>query len=429
MKAVRMVNGVIRRVMNRVIVKKGKVGKSVLGGYEKVSALVGYFGEIGSGGTTLAAGKYARLSAVTDMAAFGIGPEANALLFHHVSEYFRTGGKGVQLYVLNVPKVENEGFADLIGNELVKQMIAAADGNIFQVGFAYSQKSGSASVDGLPSEMVPAIKAAQAFADWTQQTNRPTHVVLECAGLSKVSAATLLNLREMMTNDVVVDCPQVSVMIGQDWDFAERLTGDERMYADVGALLGCMAAQPVSYNVGEVATMVLTDAVRGSWVNAGLSSHEKVKEKENELDGLNTKGYIFGEYYSGVVCLNDDHVCARVVTDKEGNLSESTIAMSRTNCKVMRELYGAYLPKIKSTVPLDTQTGKLGTGTVKYFEDIGNAVFENMAAKQELSGGETEVDGDSDLMAGNRVLKVFFRWVPMGCIGVIEGTVNIKSSI
>ena len=26
-------------------------------------------------------------------------------------------------------------------------------------------------------------------------------------------------------------------------------------------------------------------------------------------------------------------------------------------------------------------------------------------------------------------LEVFFRWVPMGCIGSIEGTVNIKSSI
>ena len=203
----------------------------------------------------------------------------------------------------------------------------------------------------------------------------------------------------------------------------------EKKFADVGALLGCMAAQLVSYNVGEVATMILTDANRGNWVNAGLSSHEKVKEKEDELDGLNTKGYIFGEYYSGVVCLNDDHVCARIVEDKDGNMSESTIALSRTNCKVMRELYAAYLPKVKSTVPVDKETGKMGTGTVKYFEDMGNDVFSNMAASQELSGGETEVDGESNLLTGERVLKVFYRWVPMGCIGGIDGTVNIKTSI
>ena len=218
-------------------------------------------------------------------------------------------------------------------------------------------------------------------------------------------------------------------MMGQDWDFAEQRTGMERKYAAVGTLLGCMAAQPVSYNVGEVATMTLTDAVRGYWVNAGLSSHEKVKEKEDELDGLNEKGYLFGEYYSGMVCLNDDPVCARIVEDKEGNLSESTMALSRTNCKVMRELHTAYLPKVKSTIPVDAKTGKMGTGTVKYFEDIGNDVFKNMAARQELSDGETEVDGESNLLTGDRVLNVYYRWVPMGCIGGIAGTVNIKTSI
>lgn len=167
----------------------------------------------------------------------------------------------------------------------------------------------------------------------------------------------------------------------------------------------------------------------GDWINAGLSSHEKVREKEEELEGLNDKGYIFGEYYSGVVCLNDDHVCARIVVDKDGNMSESTIAMSRTNCKVIRELYAAYLPKVKSTVPVDPKTGMLETGMLKYFEDIGNNVFANMKARQELSAGEAEVDDESNLLTGDRVLTVFYRWVPMGCVGAIDGTVNIKTSI
>lgn len=416
---------------NRVNIKKGKVGRSVLGGYEKTSALVGYFGVVGSGETTLAAGEFALLTATTDMAAFGISQAANGMLHHHITEYFRMGGKGSRLYVLNVktPVAEGgKGYAALVTDASVKQMIAAADGQIFNLGFSYLPEM-AVKVDGLPDEMVPAIKAAQVLADWAQGTNRPLHVALEGAGLSTVTAATMLDLRDLKTDGVAVDCPQVSVMIGQDWDFAETRTGIEQKYADVGALLGLMAAQPVSYNVGEVATMILTDANRGNWVNAGLSSHEKVREKETELNGLNAKGYIFGEYYSGLVCVNDDHVCARVVVDKDGNMSESTMAMSRTNCKVMRELYSAYLPKVKSTVPLDPKTGKLAPGMVKYFEDIGNNVFANMAAKQELSGGETEVDGDSNLMVGDRVLQVYFRWVPMGCIGVIEGTVNIKSSI
>ena len=413
---------------NRVTIRKGKVGKSVLGGYEKTSALVGYFGEVGSGKTVLPTGGFALLTAATDMAASGISEAANGLLHHHITEYFRVGGKGARLYVLNVAKGEGAGYAALVNDESVKRMIAAADGQVFNLGFSYISEK-TVKVDGLPDEMIPAIKAAQLLADWTRETNRPVHTVLECAGLDAVTSATIMNLRDLKTDGVAVDCPQVSVMIGQDWDFAETRQGREQKYADVGALLGLMAAQPVSYNVGEVATMVLTDANRGDWVNAGLSSHEKVREKENELNGLNGKGYIFGEYYSGLVCVNDDHVCARVVTDKDGNMSESTMAMSRTNCKVMRELCTAYLPKVKSTVPLDPKTGKLAPGMVKYLEDIGNNVFANMIARQEISGGETEVDGDSNLMVGERVLNVLYRWVPMGCIGVIDGTVNIKTSI
>lgn len=415
--------------MSRVNIVKGKVGRSILGGYEKVSALAGYFGAVGSGETTLPEGKSALLTSITDMAAYGISKEANALLYHHISEYFRIGGKGARLYVLNVAKGGSAGYVSLINDAGVKRMLAEADGNIFNLGFSYIPTGGGQAVDGLPSETVPAIKAAQALAEQTQKDNRPVHIALECAGLGNVTSATMLDLRDIKTDGVAVDCPQVSLVIGQDWDFAETLSGQEQKYAAVGTLLGCMAAQPVSYNVGEVATMVLTNATRGDWVNAGLSSHEKVKRVEDQLEGLNRKGYIFGEYYSGVVCLNDDHVCARVVVDKDGNMNESTIALSRTNCKVIRELYAAYLPVAKTTVPLDPQTGKLGDGTVAYFEDIGNDVFDNMKSRQELSGGETEIDGDSDLLVGDRALKVFFRWVPMGCIGVIEGTVNIKTSI
>lgn len=415
--------------MSRINITKGKVGRSTLGGYEKTSALVGYFGEVGSGDTTLAEGRFALLSSPADMDAYGISKEANALLHHHITEYFRMGGKGARLYVLNVKKGESAGYASLVGDESVKKMIAEADGNIFNLGFSYIPSSGGVAADGLPSEIVPAVKAAQALAEWTLEGARPVHVALECAGLGSVTAATMLDLRDIKTDGTPVNCPQVSIMIGQDYDFAGTLSDGEQKYAAVGTLLGCMAAQPVSYNVGEVATMVLTDATRGDWVNAGLSSHEKVKQKEDQLEGLNSKGYIFGEYYSGVVCLNDDHVCARVSVDKDGNIAESTIAISRTNCKVIRELNAAYLPVVKSTVPLDPKTGKLGEGTVRYFEDIGNDVFENMKAKLELSGGETEIDGESDLLVGDRALRVFYSWVPMGCVGAIEGTVNIKTSI
>lgn len=407
--------------MSRVSIQKGKVGINSLGGYEKTSALVGVFGTVSGVAGELVTGVPLQFRSLVEAEAFGIAE--NKLLYHHISEYFRIAGSGASLYVLNVAAPEN--FAAMIAAASVKQLLSLADGNIFNLAFAYVPVEEGVAVDGLHAETLPAIKAAQALADEARQTNRPLHIILEGA-CYKGAAATALNLRDIKADGVPVMCPNVSLMIGQDWAFAETLSGTQNKYAAVGSLLGCMAAQPVSYNVGEVETMSLTDAARQLWIQAGLSSHVKVKEAEADLLTLNDKGYIFGEYYSGLAVLNDDHVCAPVVVDAEGNMNEHSIAISRTNAKVFREIHKVYLPKVKATVPVDASTGKLAPGMIKYFEGLGDRVFENMAAKQELSAGETTVDPESNLLFGEKALKVFYNWVPMGNIGRIAGTVNIR---
>lgn len=411
---------------SRVNLKKGKVGASILGGYEKTSALVGAWGAISGTAGALEVGKPLQFYSALEAESFGT--TSNPLLHHHITEYFRMAGvnaTGATLYVLNM--AQGATFADMIADEAIKKMIASADGNIFQIAFDAIPTS-TDYVDGLNAETYPAMKAAQAFANWCAETNRPLHCVVSGAGFKGV-AVTSLNLRNLQEDGIDVSLPQVSLMVGQDYDFAETLTGTARNYSAVGTLLGCMATQPVSYNVGEVATMSITNATRGCWINAGLSNHTKVKDNENELTTLNAKGYIFGEYYSGEVVLSDDHACAPIVVDADGNMNEHTIALSRTNAKVFREIYKAYLPKIKSTVPVDASTGLLGTGMLKYFESIGDDVFGRMQNAQEISGGTTEVDANSNLLYGDKALKVFYNWVPMGSIGQINGTVNIKTSL
>lgn len=408
---------------DRLNIRKGKVGSNTLGGYEKVSALIGSFGEIKSDAGELAVGVPIQFRNLIEAEGFGI--KANPLLRHHISEYFRIGGTGASLWVLNVQAYTS--FANLINDESVKTLIAKANGEIFQMAFAYIPQAFEYT-DGVHTGMLPAIKAAQVLADWTRETNRPLHTILECAGY-KGASAVALNLRDIKEGETLIECNQVSVVIGQDYDFAETLTGSEQKYAAVGTLLGCMAVQPVSYNIGEVETMSLTNSVRGLWVNAGLSSHELVKDKESELSTLNTKGYIFGEYYSGQVVFNDDHVCAPVIVDDEGNMNEHTISLSRTNAKVFRELFRVYEPKLKSTVPVDAQTGLLPTGIIKELEGYGDGVFDTMQKKRELSGGETIVDPESNLLYGDKELKVSYNWVPMGVISRISGVVNIKRAL
>jgi hypothetical protein len=52
-----------------------------------------------------------------------------------------------------------------------------------------------------------------------------------------------------------------------------------------------------------------------------------------------------------------------------------------------------------------------------------------MQNNSEISGGETEVDPESNLLYGDKALNVFYNWVPMGSIGQINGTVNIKRAL
>lgn len=412
--------------MSRIDIKKGKVGVSTLGGYERTSLLVGSYGDIGAGTAgKIETGKAIRFYNLIEAESYGV--KSGTLLHHQISEYFRMaqlGGNGASLYILNIAKPTS--FEALVNTPAVKQAIIDANGEIFNVAFDYIPTTDTA-VDGLNSETLPAMAAAQNFAD-SLRTDSKVHCVVSGADF-RGAAVSALDLRAIKNDKTEIHLPQVSLCIAQDYDFAETLTGKEQKYAAVGALLGCMAAQSVGSNIGEVATMILTNATRKAWINAGLSSHVRVKDVDSDLETLNKKGYIFGEYYSGQVVFNDDHNCVPVIIDTEGNMNEHTISLSRTNAKVFREIFKAYQPKLKATVPVDAKTGKLEVGMLRYYEDIGNDVFDKMTKAKELSGGETSVDPESNLLYGEKELNVFFDWVPMGTIGKIKGTVNIKSSL
>ncbi|MEG1199336.1 MAG: hypothetical protein RSD53_08095, partial [Algoriella sp.] len=61
-------------------------------------------------------------------------------------------------------------------------------------------------------------------------------------------------------------------------------------------------------------------------------------------------------------------------------------------------------------------------------EQIGDDVFADMQNSNELSLGKTTIDPDSDLLV-KKELIVNFVIVPMGTLGEITGTINIKNSL
>ena len=133
--------------------------------------------------------------------------------------------------------------------------------------------------------------------------------------------------------------------------------------------------------------------------------------------------------YAGLagIRINNDHVCAPIIVDQEGNMNEHTIAYGRVMDDAIRQLRSVYLPKIKKTYPVDDE-GKLLARALVSLEQIGDDVFDEMQNANELSLGKTTIDPDSDLLVKKELL-VSYKIVPMGTLGEITGTINIKNSL
>ena len=163
-----------------------------------------------------------------------------------------------------------------------------------------------------------------------------------------------------------------------------------------------------------------------------MSNHQTVAGWDSQLEALDTKGYIFPITYTGIsgYFWNNDHTCTPIVQDREGYFNEYTISYGRTHDKAVRLLRVCLLPKVKSTQPVDPQTGLLPKSLVTYFEKLADGdVFDKMAGAGEITDGKTTVDENSNLLISPRELKVSFVLVPTGQIDVIKGFINLKTSI
>lgn len=363
---------------------------------------------------------------------------ANSLvLSHHIDEFFRGSASGTKLYLMVVAQtitpVQMLTDANL---SYARKLVAFAKGEIRQFALAYNGiftvEVPETLTDGLSSNIRSAFQAAQEFALWCFETERPLHVLLEGRSFGG-NAATAANLKALVTGaNIPLEADKVSVIIAQDYDYAESLAfASGKKYASVGLALGILSSIRVNQNLGEVETLNLTNATKGKYVNAGLSSHQTIEEAESALTALDTKGYIFPVSFTGIsgYRFNNDHVCAPEIVDSDGVMNESTISYGRTMDHVVRLLRAKLTPKVKSVQPVDKKTGKLAVGVVKNFNQIGNDVFDDLEAAGLINAGQTYTNPDSDLLTGERALEVDFILQPTGTINLIKGTIALKKSL
>lgn len=413
--------------LDAVNIKKGKVGANKLNNDRRVSGLI-----VSSPVLPLLAFKTTvQFYSLFDAAQFGITEKFDALnnvnVYRHVREFFRNVGEGVELNFMVVSQAETiQTIAQDVAGDKLKRLLIDSDYKVRQLAIALNpiedEENPVVHVDGITPDLFASIPLAQGTAEWAYDQFMPTHIFIEGANLGG-AGSVVPNLRAIEN----VEATKVTVVIGQDWQYAETKTGDAQKFADVGTVLGVCAAAAINQNIGDNEAFNLTDATKSAWMVPGLSNHKTNKEVYAELQTFEDKGYVFGISYPGLagVRINNDHVCAPVVIDSEGNMNEHTIAYGRVMDDSARQLRTAYLPKIKKTYPVDS-TGKLPTGVRVALEGIGDDIFTDMKNAVEISSGKTTVDPESDLLVAKE-LKIAFNVQPTGVLGYLNGTINLKA--
>jgi hypothetical protein len=407
-------------------IKKGKFGANALAIGDGVSGLVA----AAVAATNLALGTVKSIYNVVDAENLGINEaydkDNNVNVYRHITEFYRLAGEGVKLFILLVPQATTlVEICESANDTLAKKLITEGAGEIKQISLSVNPTGVTTMLNGIPDDVYNAIPKAQLLYDWADAQFMPCQILLEGYDYGGDSA-TAADLRAI----VGVAADKVSVVIGQDYDYAETKTDNAQKMADVGTALGTVAAAKVNQNIGDNEQFNLTDALRKIWVVSGLSNHITNKSQLSSLQTLEDKGYIFGVNYVGMagVRWNGDHTCVEIIIDAEGNINDHSISYGRTHDKARRLLRAALLPKVKTSQPVDPKTGKLPIGVVKHFEKLGDTVLGDMETRNEISAGKSTVDPNSDLII-EKLLKVTYKIVPYGHVNAIEGTSNLKNTL
>ncbi|WP_420581942.1 DUF2586 family protein [Reichenbachiella sp.] len=413
-----------------VIISKEKPAVGVTLGDRRISGLIANAVAVAS---TFALNKLYKINSVKDAEdILGIDDAydvANSVvLYHHIVEFYEEVGldSGVDFYLYGVAQSTTmEEMVDVAGT-IGKGLINGANGDAFQIGIARNPTLPFVPtiVDGVWEEVMDAIPKAQALVDWAFGKMFPTRIVLEGKYFTPpVSGAQ--NLRDI-TN---VKAPNVSVVVGQDWDFAESDAAFNN-YAAVGTCLGTIAAAEINENIGWVDEFNLTDVAAERWETAGLSNHGYVEDYQEDWELLDSKGYIFPQTYPRVdgYRWNNDHTCTPIEVDVEGNMNEAYQMFGRTMDSMAMSAYGALIGRVKSPQPVNPTTGKLPTVVVADFKAIAEKrIDQDLDGK--ISGREVIIDKDSNLLPPTSQLDMAVKGVPYGSTSTIKVKIGLVKQL
>jgi len=363
------------------------------------------------------------------------------LVHHHISEYFKYHPDGT-LYVMLVP--QGTSMTQMVdkNNQYLSKLLLDSSTNreIKYAGVVLNPDLGGYSpytptyTDGLDSDLITAIPKAQELVDdlIANEQYYLDGVMLE-GRMDTDPAVTISSLRDLRA----FAAENVSVVIAQDPVIA-ALDNDYAQYAAVGAALGMLSIRKVSEDIGSVniahkpsgkesdANYPLTDTANSRWLTAAISKGTAYTAlTPAERTALDTKGYVFAGFYNNYpnIYFNDSPTCVQAASDF------GWIENNRTWAKAARLLRQALVPRIKSEVFVDPDTGYISPPTIAEWEAIGQQAVGQMAADQEISGQPTVfIDPNQNVLSGSPVV-VKVTIVPVGIARAITVEVGFDNPL
>lgn len=348
----------------------------------------------------------------------GITPaydDTNSILaHHHIDEFFRINPNGNLFVALD---------SGTLTDEMVKAILKA-NSEISMVG--YVRNAADAIVD------FPAYLAGkQALIDGLRAENRNIAVAVVEGNVFAAGTAVAAydDLRDEAHENIAVVICQDPIIAAVKAAYAN--------YAAIGAVLGGLSVRGVHENLGSVdienkpasfkglRDYPLTDKARSRWLSASLQNGVAFSSlTAAEIKALNDKAYIFAGNYNGYagIFFSDSHTTIEAASDY------SRIENNRTWDKAANLLRYALLPRVKSNLSTDPDTGAISAVEASELEELGKNAIRTMVTAGELSGMDVYVD-PAQTLADDQPLQVKAQLVKNNIIHEISIDLGLTNKL
>lgn len=330
---------------------------------------------------------------LTDAEDLGIVSGGNPRMHAEIKSFYSEAGDGSELWIM----LSDETVSKLVdfAEPNAAKFLTDAGGriNVLGISGALDDAEEPELVNGIPKDINDAIPKAQLLAEISANKFNPIRIIL--AGHQwNGEVGDLADHSESVYN-------RVAMCISGD---------DVKSYADIGAILGRLAVEPVQRRLSRVASGSILGVV-----NASFSDKTTVESKMLEWKTISDKGYIFYRTLprKAGIYFNYDPTLTSGADDY------FTLARGRVIDKAYLLTYDVLINKVSDDFNVD-ENGFINPGVIKNWElDIENSLNQNMVEEGNASSVSATIDPKQNIISDSQIV-VSVKIQPRGYSDIIE---------